>query len=114
MQLCYSIVPDYVMEINGIPSWILEAKSPKEVLLNSKHSEQAYSYAIHPEIRAKYYALCNGREFLLYSADEFKPKLHFDLCMLSSYWCELKDLLSAETLIKNIIILKYLLTLLLK
>lgn len=97
-----SIVPDYVMEINGTPSWILEAKSPKEVLLNSKHSEQAYSYAIHPEIRAKYYALCNGREFLLYSVDEFKPKLYFDLCMLSLYWCDLKDLLSAETLIKNI------------
>lgn len=96
-----SIIPDYIMEINGTPGWILEAKSPKEILLNSKHSEQAYSYTIHPEVRAKYYALCNGREFLLYSVNEFKPMLHFDVSMLSSYWDELKNLLSPENLMTN-------------
>lgn len=38
------------MEINGVPSWIPEAKSPNEKLINSKYAEQAYLYAIHPEI----------------------------------------------------------------
>jgi len=96
------IVPDYVMEIDGNPSWILEAKAPTEKILNSKHGEQAYSYAIHSEIRAKYYALSNGREFLLYSVEEFNPVLHFDLRDLASIWEELKCLLSPGTLVKNL------------
>lgn len=96
-----SIIPDYVLEINSMPSWILEAKAPSENLLNTCHVEQAYSYAIHPEIRAKYYALSNGKEFLLYSIDEYKPVFHINLYSLSSAWDELKALLSPETLEKN-------------
>jgi hypothetical protein len=96
------LVPDYAMEIDGSPSWILEAKAPTEKILNSKHAEQAYSYAIHAEIRAKYYALSNGREFLLYSVEEYRPVLHIDLRELPSVWEELKCLLSPETLVKNL------------
>jgi len=96
------IIPDYVMEINGKPIWIMEAKAPTQDLLNSKHVEQAYSYAIHNEIRAEYYALCNGKEFLLYHVSEYKPVLHFDIRLLPSYWEELKTLLSPESLHNNI------------
>lgn len=96
-----NIIPDYVMEINKKPSWIMEAKAPNQDILNTKHVEQAYSYAIHSEIRALYYGLCNGKEFLLYHVSEYKPVLHFDIRLLPSYWKELKKLLSPENLYKN-------------
>ncbi|MDD3363812.1 MAG: type I restriction enzyme HsdR N-terminal domain-containing protein [Syntrophomonas sp.] len=95
------IIPDYIMEINGEPSWIMEAKAPNQDILNTKHVEQAYSYAIHSEVRALYYALCNGKEFLLYHVCEYKPVLHFDIRLLPSYWAELKKLLSPEKLYQN-------------
>jgi len=74
-----SIIPDYLFHCNSTPFWILDAKSPTEDIVKSKHVEQAYSYAIHPEVRAKYYALCNGREFSLYSINKFEPIFHFKL-----------------------------------
>ncbi|MDO0821953.1 type I restriction endonuclease [Desulfosporosinus nitroreducens] len=97
-----NIIPDYIMVINGKPSWIMEAKGPNQDILNTKHAEQAYSYAIHSEIRAQYYALCNGREFLIYHVSEYKPMLHFNIRQLPFYWGQLTNLLSPEKLYKNI------------
>ncbi len=87
------IVPDYLFEVDDKPAWILDAKSPSESIIKSPHVEQAYSYAIHSEVRVKYFALCNGHEFALYSIDEIKPLLHFSLKMLPSYWENLKKIL---------------------
>jgi hypothetical protein len=80
------IVPDYVMEVGGTLAWVLEAKGPKEDIRKSKHVEQAYSYAIHSEVRVPYFALCNGREFVLYHVSKLKPVLDFPLIALPSYW----------------------------
>ncbi|KIL07347.1 restriction endonuclease [Clostridium botulinum] len=96
-----NIIPDYVMEIDGKPSWIMEAKSPDQDILNTKHVEQAYSYAMHSEIKALYYALCNGKEFVLYHVSEYKPLLHFKIQLLPYYWGELVELLSPENFTKN-------------
>ncbi|MCH7525062.1 MAG: type I restriction enzyme HsdR N-terminal domain-containing protein, partial [Bacteroidetes bacterium] len=57
--------PDYLLEINNKYAWVLDAKNPNENIKTGKNKEQAYFYAIHPEIRVEYYALCNGREFIL-------------------------------------------------
>lgn len=81
-----SLVPDYLFLVDGEPYWVLDAKSPSENLLKSKHVEQAYSYAIHPEVRAKFYALCNGKEFLLYEINKFHPVLHFSISDIQKYW----------------------------
>lgn len=96
-----SIVPDYVMAIEEKPSWILEAKAPNIVIKNTVYNEQAYSYAIHPEIPARYYALSNGRRFTLYSVDDFKPIFDIDMRDLSSTWEEMRALLSPENFNKN-------------
>jgi len=74
-----SIIPDYVFEIEGKVHWILETKSPSEAILKSKHLEQAYSYCIHPEIRSNFYALCNGRQFVLYDVRKSDPVLFFNM-----------------------------------
>lgn len=68
-----NIIPDYVLEVDGKPLAILDAKSPSTSLEKSSHAEQAYSYAIHPEIRAKIYSLCNGKEWIIWDVDKFEP-----------------------------------------
>lgn len=91
-----SIVPDYLFLSDGKPYWVLDAKSPSEDITRSKHVEQAYSYAIHPEVRAELYALCNGREFALYSVKQFEPLLCFKIKEIESYWDSIYRILNPE------------------
>jgi hypothetical protein len=91
-----SIVPDYLFLSNNKPLWVLEAKSPTENILKSKHVEQAYSYAIHPEVRAEMYALCNGTEFVLYGTRKPEPILHFKLEDINTHWEKLYRILNSE------------------
>ncbi|XOQ12195.1 MAG: HSDR-N-2 domain-containing protein [Serratia liquefaciens] len=89
-----SITPDYVFYSDDKPYWILDAKAPNEKIEKSKHVEQAYSYAIHPEIRAEFYALCNGREFALYEVRKFEPIILFKLEEISAHWDSLYRILN--------------------
>ena len=63
--------------------------------------EQAYSYAIHSEVRANYFALCNGRQFVLYDISQVKPLLEFPLQAISLYWGDLQRYLNPETFFSN-------------
>jgi predicted type IV restriction endonuclease len=55
-----TIIPDYVLERDGRPAWILDAKAPRVAIDTGKNVERAYSYAMHRDVRALFYALCNG------------------------------------------------------
>lgn len=70
-----NIIPDYVLESEYGDKWILDAKSPNENILKGKNPEQAFSYAIHPEIRAMTYALCNGRALAVFKVNQIAPVL---------------------------------------
>lgn len=91
-----TIIPDYLMQVTERPAWILEAKSPSEQIIETKHIEQTYSYAIHPEIRVNYFALCNGHHFTLYNISRPKPLFHFSLRAIDLYRSMLKELLSPQ------------------
>lgn len=95
-QRIVSITPDYVFYSDNKPYWILEVKAPTEEILKSKHVEQAYSYAIHPEIRAELYALCNGREFALFEIRKFEPILRFKIENIAEHWDLLFRILNPE------------------
>ncbi len=90
------IIPDYLLEVNNKPAWILDAKAPTESLSKSKHIEQAYSYAIHSEVRVKFFALCNGIEFVLFNIEKIKPVLQFPVKALPLYWDTLKRILAPK------------------
>lgn len=91
-----SIIPDYTFIAEGRPRWILDAKAPGEYLTDRKNLEQVYGYAIHPEIRVEYYALCNGREFVLFYISYSEPIIRFSLTILRNAWpCLMKVLSSA-------------------
>jgi hypothetical protein len=89
-----SIIPDYVLEVDGRPCAILDAKRPTETLLHTHHAEQAYSYAIHPEIRCRYYALCNGRQLVVYDRERFHPAIVVDFCDIDRRWDQIESILS--------------------
>jgi len=78
--------PDYLLSVDGKNAWVLDAKSPGEEVLTGEHRDQAYFYAIHPQIRVKYYALCNGKEFALFAVDQDDPILHFHVSEYKKHW----------------------------
>lgn len=94
-------IPDYLFEINGKFAWVLEAKGPNENILEGKHVEQAYSYAIHSEIRVPLFALCNGREFVLFHISRGEPVLHFNMSSLAKYYESLKKYISPLNALDN-------------
>ncbi len=89
--------PDYLLEVNGKDSWVLDAKNPNENILEGDHVEQAYFYAIHPEVRVDYFALCNGKEFSVFHISEHKPLLHFSISEIEKYWENFFDLLAPKS-----------------
>lgn len=93
--------PDYLLEVNGKYSWVLDAKNPNEEIKTGSNKEQTYFYAIHPEIRVNYFALCNGREFVLFHISKETPVLYFEVIEINSYWDELKKCLAPDSLIQE-------------
>ncbi|NJM12997.1 MAG: DNA methylase [Synechococcaceae cyanobacterium SM1_2_3] len=89
-----TLVPDYLLKVEESYAWVLDAKAPKEEIKAGDHVEQIYSYSIHPEIRAKFFALCNGRAFSLFRHDHQEPILYFELADIADYWEALTHYLS--------------------
>jgi len=88
------VFPDYLLSVDGNYGWLSDAKRPEEEITTGENPEQAYRYAIHPEIRVKYYALCNGKEFSIFANDSDKPLLYFQLSELKQHWHTVKSLVS--------------------
>lgn len=81
-----NIVPDYTLYFQDKPLLILDAKSPDEKLIGSENTEQAYSYAIHPEIRCEHYALCNGKMLVTFHINEFEPLAQLPIQSVNERW----------------------------
>lgn len=95
------IRPDYILEIKNKPVWVLEIKSPQLDINDPRYISQTYTYAIHPEVQAQYYALCNGKEFLLFHVSNIKPIQKFSLKEVEYYWDFLYDKLSPSSFWRN-------------
>lgn len=62
--------PDYVLYVDSKPHCILDAKAPKvKIDSQSKAERQAFYYAINPELKAPFYALCNGKSLTLFETN---------------------------------------------
>lgn len=98
-----NIIPDYTLWCDDKALLVLDAKSPGEDIRRSHHVEQAYSYAIHPEVRCEHYALCNGRQLILFHINEFEPLLVFSIKDCDSKWGELEKFLAPRYLLKPVL-----------
>ena len=90
--------PDYLFEVGGKFAWVLDAKGPDEEIRTGDNRQQTYFYAIHPEIDVKYFALCNGREFILFHISQTQAVLYFSLSEIEKHWNELEKYLSPNAL----------------
>ena len=62
--------PDYVLYVDSKPHCVLDAKAPKvKIDSQSKAERQAFYYAINPELKATFYALCNGKSLTLFETN---------------------------------------------
>lgn len=89
-----NIIPDYLLEVPDGQKWILDAKSPTEDILKGRNPEQAFSYAIHPEVRAFRYALCNGRLLVVFDISKVDPILTVPVCDIEERFDEVRKYLS--------------------
>jgi len=85
--------PDYLLQINKKTISVLDAKAPNQ---KCEDDGQVYGYAIHPEIRAKYFGMCNGRQFVLWNTTTSQQILNFNLQEIDHYWQDLKNILSPK------------------
>lgn len=95
-----TLVPDYLLKVGESYAWVLDAKAPAENIKSGDHVEQVYSYAVHPEIRTKFFSLCNGNELIVFRLDSVepeKPVLYFELKDANRYWEQLQALLSPNS-----------------
>ncbi len=98
--------PDYLLQVNAEYKWVLDAKKPNEDIKIGKHKEQAFFYAIHPEIRVNLYALCNGYEFILFHISKEAPILYFQVSEFEQYKSDLKKHLASDSFIQDVILKK--------
>lgn len=91
-------IPDYTFYINDRPLLVLDAKGPNESVLDPKHIQQAYSYAIHPEIRCEEFGLCNGKEIAIFSIYNIEPLLHLNFEDFETSWSEIEKYLAPKYL----------------
>lgn len=59
---------DYICWAAGSICWTIEAKPPSDPL-DEAACAQAWTYANHPEVRAVYFVLCNGREIAVFQTN---------------------------------------------
>ena len=92
-----NIIPDYLLHAEGRPALVLDAKRPDAQLVKSKHAEQAYSYAIHPDVRVRFYALCNGRQLVAYDIYGIAPIFAMDFADIEKEWDVVNSVLSPKS-----------------
>lgn len=87
--------PDYILWVGRERRFVLDAKAPSENIHSGANVEQAYFYAIHPEVRCELYALCNGSELTVYHIQEALPVLSVPLTEISNRFTEIAHWLAA-------------------
>jgi Type I restriction enzyme R protein N terminus (HSDR_N) len=92
-----SIIPDYLLERDGRYAWILDAKAPNENIDSGKNVEQAYSYAIHKDIRVPLYSLCNGRKLIVFGVNRGPAVIDISLQEIEGIWPMVLGLLGCRS-----------------
>jgi hypothetical protein len=95
-----TIIPDYTLYFQGRPVLVLDAKSPSESVTSPPHVQQAYSYAIHAEVRVNHFGLCNGRRLVIYSVENPNPLLDISYQEFESRWEDIERFLKPKYLLK--------------
>jgi hypothetical protein len=86
-----------LLEREGKYAWVLDAKAPTENIDSGKNVEQAYSYAIHKEVRVPFYALCNGRKLIVFHVSAGPPVIDKSLQEIGDIWPMVLDIFGCRS-----------------
>ncbi|MEE1923213.1 hypothetical protein V0R50_13155 [Pseudomonas sp. 148P] len=93
-------IPDYTLYFKETPVLVIDAKKPSEDITSEQHIQQAYSYAVHPEVRCQHFALCNGLRFVLFNLERPTPILDLEFDEYLAQWEKLEKHLKPQNLIE--------------
>lgn len=96
-------IADYILEAGLKVRWIIEAKSP-DAELDLESIEQAYTYANHPEVRAVYFVLSNGKKLVVFQTNQgpnSNPLIDFSYDELENKYKILEGLLSPASILRD-------------
>jgi hypothetical protein len=89
---------DYVCQIVGVTRWTIEAKPPS-ASLTIRDVQQAFTYAVHPEVAAPLFVITNGREFRIYKTHNLdNPELAWFLEEMSDRLPEIRAVLGPDAI----------------
>lgn len=94
---------DYICVAGGQVRWTIEAKPPYEEL-DLTAREQAWTYANHPEVRAVYFVLTNGRIFELFQTNrgpDSTPTFRSSYSDLSANLTIIENLLKPSSVLRD-------------
>lgn len=97
-----TLIPDYLLTVSGNFTFVLDAKAPTEEIKTGHNVQQVYSYAVHPEIRVTFFALCNGREFILFDVRQKEPVLYFQVSEITHFWDDLVKYLGPTIVVAHL------------
>lgn len=97
-----TLIPDYLLEIEGKIKCVIEAKSPCINISGVHIIGQVYSYAFHPEVMSEYFGICNGKEIVIYKNNSATPVFKESLIdiIIGDKWSEFHHLLSVQSFSK--------------
>lgn len=91
---------DYALVVRKKSFWIIEAKAADPVDIDEQAVFQAHFYALHPEVAARYFVVCNAWNTIVYdmrSIDEtYTPLLTIEMHQLPTAFPALATLLGAS------------------
>lgn len=93
---------DYICEVISYGRWVVEVKSPAEIL-SADDAQQAHTYAAHPEVAALFYLVTNGRVFRLYRVSHPEnPLFEWTVEETENYFMALFNILSPDAIKKRV------------
>ncbi|AMS43381.1 type I restriction enzyme HsdR N-terminal domain-containing protein [Aminobacter aminovorans] len=97
-KLPVKMIPDYTLKSGDRVVLVLDAKQPRENVLSREAVQQVYSYAIHPEVKSEHFALCNGKQLVVFNVDQSDPLLIVEYADFEKSWEEIDKYLSPRML----------------
>ncbi|TBR56556.1 hypothetical protein B4U84_29245 [Westiellopsis prolifica IICB1] len=94
---------DYELLVRKKQFWLIEAKPAYPKKIQEQSIFQAHFYAMHPEVSARYFAVINGWEIVIYDSrnidEKYQPILRISVDELPQRFQELNNILGAKNII---------------
>lgn len=94
-------VPEIVLYARNRPACIVRTLTADCSNFDPGQLSQIYRYAVHPEVQAPYYCVCNGIDLVLFGTHTIEPVLEVPVKSIHVFWDELCACLAPARILGN-------------